>query len=245
MDVDLSTDLNALLPLVAPLLSGHSDVAMRYPAGARLARGPGAAPRGDLPQLQPAAARHAGHRLLRRPVRVQGDPSGQGAGAAAADPGRRLVLRHRVAGAGRAGRAAHPRGAGGLDRRPGLAGQGARHRPGRPARHHAEGMGWPAAPCGAAAAAPAACQASPARETSSQLARFLAVGTASTLAYVLLYLAAARAAPAEPANAISLLVTAVGNTAVNRPGDLRHPGPRPHRPAPAARAARVRRGAGR
>lgn len=25
MDVDLSTDLNALLPLVAPLLSGHID----------------------------------------------------------------------------------------------------------------------------------------------------------------------------------------------------------------------------
>ncbi|MGH3395862.1 MAG: glycosyltransferase, partial [Streptosporangiaceae bacterium] len=35
MDVDLSTDLNALLPLVAPLLSGHSDVAI----GTRLARG--------------------------------------------------------------------------------------------------------------------------------------------------------------------------------------------------------------
>lgn len=34
MDVDLSTDLNALLPLVAPLLSGHSDVAI----GTRLAR---------------------------------------------------------------------------------------------------------------------------------------------------------------------------------------------------------------
>ena len=28
MDVDLSTDLNALLPLVAPLLSGHSDLAI-------------------------------------------------------------------------------------------------------------------------------------------------------------------------------------------------------------------------
>jgi glycosyltransferase involved in cell wall biosynthesis len=28
MDVDLSTDLNALLPLVAPLVSGHSDVAI-------------------------------------------------------------------------------------------------------------------------------------------------------------------------------------------------------------------------
>src|SRR6201996_6532277 len=35
MDVDLSPDLHALLPLVAPLLSGHSDVAI----GTRLARG--------------------------------------------------------------------------------------------------------------------------------------------------------------------------------------------------------------
>src|SRR5438876_8603358 len=35
MDVDLSTDLDALLPLVAPLMSGHSDVAI----GSRLARG--------------------------------------------------------------------------------------------------------------------------------------------------------------------------------------------------------------
>ncbi|MFD7436886.1 glycosyltransferase [Streptomyces sp. NPDC059861] len=34
MDVDLSTDLNALLPLVAPLISGHSDLAI----GSRLAR---------------------------------------------------------------------------------------------------------------------------------------------------------------------------------------------------------------
>jgi putative flippase GtrA len=34
MDVDLSTDLTALLPLVAPLLSGHSDLAI----GSRLAR---------------------------------------------------------------------------------------------------------------------------------------------------------------------------------------------------------------
>ena len=33
MDVDLSTDLTALLPLVAPLLSGHSDLAIGDPAG--------------------------------------------------------------------------------------------------------------------------------------------------------------------------------------------------------------------
>jgi putative flippase GtrA len=41
MDVDLSTDLDALLPLVAPLLSGHSDVAIgtRLAAGSRVVRG--------------------------------------------------------------------------------------------------------------------------------------------------------------------------------------------------------------
>ncbi len=42
MDVDLSTDLNALLPLVAPLLSGHSDLAIgtRLARGSRVTRGP-------------------------------------------------------------------------------------------------------------------------------------------------------------------------------------------------------------
>lgn len=42
MDVDLSTDLNALLPLVAPLVAGHSDVAIgtRLTRGSRVVRGP-------------------------------------------------------------------------------------------------------------------------------------------------------------------------------------------------------------
>ncbi len=42
MDVDLSTDLRALSPLVAPLLSGHSDLAIgsRLARGARVVRGP-------------------------------------------------------------------------------------------------------------------------------------------------------------------------------------------------------------
>jgi glycosyltransferase involved in cell wall biosynthesis len=41
MDVDLSTDLDALLPLIAPLVSGHSDIAIgsRRARGARVARG--------------------------------------------------------------------------------------------------------------------------------------------------------------------------------------------------------------
>ena len=42
MDVDLSTDLSALLPLVAPLVSGHSDLAIgtRLHRGSRVIRGP-------------------------------------------------------------------------------------------------------------------------------------------------------------------------------------------------------------
>lgn len=42
MDVDLSTGLEALFPLVAPLLSGHSDVAIgsRLAPGAHVVRGP-------------------------------------------------------------------------------------------------------------------------------------------------------------------------------------------------------------
>jgi putative flippase GtrA len=42
MDVDLATDLDAILPLVAPLLSGHSDLAIgsRLARGARVVRGP-------------------------------------------------------------------------------------------------------------------------------------------------------------------------------------------------------------
>ncbi len=42
MDVDLSSGLNALLPLVAPLLSEHSDIAIgtRLARGARVSRGP-------------------------------------------------------------------------------------------------------------------------------------------------------------------------------------------------------------
>jgi putative flippase GtrA len=41
LDVDLSTDLKALLPLVAPLLSGHSELAIgaRLAPGARVTRG--------------------------------------------------------------------------------------------------------------------------------------------------------------------------------------------------------------
>jgi putative flippase GtrA len=49
-----------------------------------------------------------------------------------------------------------------------------------------------------------------------QLARFIVVGVASTVAYVLLYLLLRGSMAAQAANALSLLETAVANTAANR-----------------------------
>ena len=72
MDVDLSTSLPALLPLVAPLLSGHRDVVI----GSRLARGAhvvrGSKARADLARLQPLVEADVPRPLQRRPVRLQG-----------------------------------------------------------------------------------------------------------------------------------------------------------------------------
>jgi putative flippase GtrA len=53
-------------------------------------------------------------------------------------------------------------------------------------------------------------------EIARQLARFVVVGVASTLVFVVLYLLLRQVMSAEAANAVSLLVTAIGNTAVNR-----------------------------
>ena len=83
MDVDLSTDLDALLPLVAPLLSGPLATSPSAPAwrrGARVVRGPEA--RGHLALLQPAPARRrcaarfsdaqCGFKAIRRRRRARG-----------------------------------------------------------------------------------------------------------------------------------------------------------------------------
>ena len=72
MDVDLSTSLSALLPLVAPLLSGQSDVAIgtRLARGAHVVRGPQA--RAHLAGLQPVAPALPAGPVQRCPVRVQG-----------------------------------------------------------------------------------------------------------------------------------------------------------------------------
>ena len=50
----------------------------------------------------------------------------------------------------------------------------------------------------------------------TQVVRFAAVGVLSTAAYLVLYLLGRVSVGAETANLVALLVTAIGNTAVNR-----------------------------
>ena len=74
MDVDLSTDLAALAPLVAPLISGHSDLAIgtRLGRGSRVVRG---AKREIISRCYNLILKSTlAARLLGRPVRLQGHP---------------------------------------------------------------------------------------------------------------------------------------------------------------------------
>jgi len=233
MDVDLSTDLNALLPLLAPLLSGHSDVAIgtRLARGARVIRGPRReiisrcynlllhatlgtrfsdaqcgfkAIRADqartlLPLTSDTEwffdtellvlAERAGLRIHEVPVDWIDDADSRVKLIATALADLRGIVR---LGSGLAlGTIATP-----------VLGN-----PTPPGSRQPGGQaGGPGGPGGPSA---------PGR-LASQLARFIMVGVASTVAYVLLYLLLRGSMAAQAANAISLLVTAVANTAVNR-----------------------------
>jgi putative flippase GtrA len=191
MDVDLSTDLNALLPLVAPLLSGHSDVAIgtRLARGARVVRGP----RRELISRC--------YNLLLQTTLGAGFSDAQcGFKAISRDAALQLLPQTRdwswffdtellV-----------------LAERAGL-------------RIHEVPVDWvedPDSRVDVRATAAADIRGILRLGGGHRLAQFALIGLASTAAYVVIYLALRSVASAQPANAISLLITAVANTAANR-----------------------------
>jgi putative flippase GtrA len=214
-DVDLSTDLAALLPLVAPLVSGHSDLAIgtRLHRGARIVRGP-----------KREAISRAYNLLLRATLGTGFSDAQCGFKAIRADAARALLPLVRdgdwffdtellV-----------------LAERAGL-------------RIHEVPVDWVEDPDSRVAIVPtaledlrgvarlaaglltgslrtrlvAAVPASPRhRGLPRQLARFAGVGVASTLAYLALFLLLRDPLGAQAANLVALATTAVANTAANR-----------------------------
>jgi putative flippase GtrA len=206
MDVDLSTDLRALLPLVAPLLSGHSELAIgtRLAPGSRVERG---AKRELISRTY--------NRLLHTSLRARFSDAQCGFKAGRTDVLRQLLPEVRdqawffdtellV-----------------LAQRRGL-------------RVHEVPVDWVDDPDSRVAIVPTALDdlRGVARLlAASPVARFMAVGVASTIAYALLYVLLRGALAADAANAVALAITAVGNTAANRrltfgvrgrPGLVRH-----------------------
>jgi putative flippase GtrA len=214
MDVDLSTDLNALLPLVAPLLSGHSDVAIgtRLASGARVIRG-----------LKREVISRCYNLLLHATLGVGFSDAQCGFKAIRADQARHLLPLVEDKGwffdtellvlAERAGLRIHEVPVDWIDdldsrvdivatalgdlrgiRRVGTGlARGAIKVPllRTDALARDRGLAW-------------------------QVPRFAVIGLASTLAYILLFLALRGPLGAFGANALSLLLTTIGNTAANR-----------------------------
>ncbi|WP_432571092.1 bifunctional glycosyltransferase family 2/GtrA family protein [Kineococcus sp. SYSU DK005] len=222
-DVDLSTDLAALLPLVAGLVSGHCDVAI----GSRLAHGATVVRGAEREVIS-----RCYNLLLHGTLRVRFSDAQCGFKAVRADVARTVLPLVEDTGwffdtellvlAERAGlriqevpvdwvddpdsrvdilatALADLRGIGRLGTAIAL---------GRlPLREVRESLGRGTRPA-AVAGVPASL--------AGQLTRFLAVGLASTGAYALLYLLLQRSTGAQAANSLALLLTAVANTALNR-----------------------------
>ncbi|HVS86257.1 MAG TPA: bifunctional glycosyltransferase family 2/GtrA family protein [Gaiellaceae bacterium] len=201
MDVDLSTGLEAFLPLVAPLLSGHSDLAIgtRLRHGSRVTRG-----------TKRELISRAYNLILRTALRARFSDAQCGFKAIRGDRAQEL-LPH-----------VHDRGwffdteLLVLAQRRGL-------------RIHEVPVDWVDDPDSRVHVVSTALadlrgvwrlvrHRERATSTSfrSQVVRFAAVGAASTLAYAALYWALRPLLAAQAANALALLVTAIGNTAANR-----------------------------
>jgi putative flippase GtrA len=210
MDVDLSTDLSALLPLVAPLVSGHSDLAI----GSRLTRGARVV-RGSKREL----ISRAYNTLLHVVLGVRFSDAQCGFKAIRAERARELLplVRDRawffdtelLVQAERAGLRIYEVPVDwvddpdsrveilstALDDLRGVARLARDFRPG------SERL---------------ATENTPLPGFRGQVLRFAAIGVVSTLAYALLYLLFRDGFSAQTANALALLVTAIANTAANR-----------------------------
>jgi glycosyltransferase involved in cell wall biosynthesis len=191
MDVDLSTDLRALLPLVAPLVSGHSDLAI----GTRLARS-ARVTRGTKREF----ISRSYNLLLRTFLRAHFSDAQCGFKAMRTDVAKRLV------------RAVVDEGwffdteLLVLAQREGL-------------RIHEVPVDWvddPDSRVDIVQTAMGDLRGVARLAAASHIVRFAAIGVLSTIAYALLYLALR--APFGPgvANALALALTAVANTQANR-----------------------------
>jgi glycosyltransferase involved in cell wall biosynthesis len=191
MDVDLSTDLRGLLPLVAPLLSGHSDVAIgtRLARSARVVRGP-----------KRELISRSYNRLLRTVLRARFSDAQCGFKAVTATAAKDLLSDIRDDGwffdtellvlAQRRGLRIHEVPVDWVDD------PDSRVEIVRTAIEDLRGVAR------LAAAGP--------------VVRFMGVGVLSTIAYAALYLLLRGALGAGGANAVALALTAVANTAANR-----------------------------
>jgi putative flippase GtrA len=223
MDVDLSTDLNALLPLVAPLLSGHSDVAI----GTRLARGSRVI-RGPKREL----ISRCYNLLLHVCMGARFSDAQCGFKAIRREQARALLPLTRDTGwffdtellvlAERAGLRIHEipvDWTDDLDSRVDVVATALADLRGMVRLGSGFARGTIKVPQlrGSALAGPGGgARRGASGELRLQIASFAVVGIASTIAYVLLYLLLRGVMSAQAANVASLLATAVANTAANR-----------------------------
>jgi putative flippase GtrA len=223
MDVDLSTDLNALLPLVAPLLSGHSDLAIgtRLARGSRVIRGP-----------KREVISRCYNMLLRACLGARFSDAQCGFKAIRREPAQALLPLTEDTGwffdtellvlAERAGLRIHEIPVDwidDLDSRVDIVATALADLHGmlRLGRGFARGtLKVPQLRPPALAGASGGARRAVSGELLLQMVSFAVVGVASTIAYVLLYLLLRGVMPAQAANVLSLLVTAVANTAANR-----------------------------
>ncbi|MEU4318766.1 glycosyltransferase [Nocardia fluminea] len=220
MDVDLSTDLDALLPLIAPLVSGHSDLAIgtRLDASARVVRGP-----------KREIISRCYNLLLKTTLRARFSDAQCGFKAVRAEVARELLPLVRdgewffdtelLVLAERAGLRIHEVPVDWIDD------PDSRVDIVDTARKDLRGI-WRLTRALTTGALPLdELRAAVGREPLvagvplgmvGQLVRFAIVGVTSTLAYIALYLLLQPLVGSQGANLLSLLVTAVGNTAANR-----------------------------